>query len=98
MATIDHQAELTRAGANVNSTWSRLTYYARRYPLGAAGLLIVIVFVIDRDLRPGLHELRSDQRPTRAPRSPSPAAPICSAPTSWAATCGPASSTAPASR
>jgi peptide/nickel transport system permease protein len=46
MAAIDHQAELTRAGANINSTWSRLSYYVRRYPLGAAGALIVIAFLI----------------------------------------------------
>jgi peptide/nickel transport system permease protein len=46
MATADHQAELTRAGANINSSWSRFTYYVRRYPLGAAGALIVIAFVV----------------------------------------------------
>lgn len=46
MATADHQAELTRAGANINSSWSRFVYYARRYPLGAAGALIVIAFVV----------------------------------------------------
>ena len=46
MATIDHQAELTRAGANINSSWTRFTYYVRRYPLGAAGALIVIAFLI----------------------------------------------------
>lgn len=46
MATIDHQAELKRAGANIDSNWSRFTYYVRRYPLGAAGALIVIAFVV----------------------------------------------------
>jgi peptide/nickel transport system permease protein len=46
MATIDHQAELKRAGANIDSTWSRFTYYMRRYPLGAAGAIIVIAFVV----------------------------------------------------
>jgi peptide/nickel transport system permease protein len=46
MATIDHQAELKRAGANIDSTWSRFTYYVRRYPLGAAGAIIVIAFVV----------------------------------------------------
>ena len=46
MAAIDHQAELTRAGANINSTWSRLAYYVRRYPLGAAGGTIVVAFLI----------------------------------------------------
>ncbi len=46
MAVIDHQAELNRAGANINSSWSRFAYYARRYPLGAAGAAIVIAFVV----------------------------------------------------
>ncbi len=46
MATIDHQAELNRAGANINSSWSRFTYYVRRYPLGAAGAIIVIAFLV----------------------------------------------------
>jgi peptide/nickel transport system permease protein len=45
MATIDHQAELTRAGANINSGWSRFAYYVRRYPLGTAGAAIVIAFL-----------------------------------------------------
>ncbi|MBS0242706.1 MAG: ABC transporter permease [Proteobacteria bacterium] len=45
MAATDHQAELTRAGANINSTWSRIAYYVRRYPLGAAGAVIVMMFV-----------------------------------------------------
>ncbi|MEZ5855045.1 MAG: ABC transporter permease [Hyphomicrobiaceae bacterium] len=46
MAVADHQAELERAGANINSTWSRLSYYMRRYPLGAFGAVIVIIFVL----------------------------------------------------
>lgn len=46
MANVEHQAELNRAGANINSTWSRLSYYIRRYPLGAAGAVIVIAFLI----------------------------------------------------
>ncbi len=46
MATVDHQAELNRAGANINSSWTRFTYYVRRYPLGAAGALIVIAFLV----------------------------------------------------
>ncbi|MDX2155050.1 MAG: ABC transporter permease [Hyphomicrobiaceae bacterium] len=46
MAIIDHSAELNRAGANIDSTWSRFTYYARRYPLGAAGAVIVILFLV----------------------------------------------------
>ena len=46
MATIDHQAELKRAGANIDSSWSRFVYYMRRYPLGAAGAIIAIAFVV----------------------------------------------------
>lgn len=46
MAIVEHQAELTRAGANIVSRWDRYFYYARRYPLGAIGLLIVIVFLV----------------------------------------------------
>ncbi|MCY4500479.1 MAG: ABC transporter permease, partial [Alphaproteobacteria bacterium] len=45
MAEIDHQAELTRAGANVSGHWSRLVFYTRQHPLGAVGAAIVIVFV-----------------------------------------------------
>ncbi len=46
MAEIDHQAELTRAGANVSGHWSRLVFYMRQHPLGAIGAAIVIVFVL----------------------------------------------------
>ena len=46
MAVIDHQAELTRAGANITNSWSQLAYFVRRYPLGAVGALIVITFVL----------------------------------------------------
>ncbi|MFV0294637.1 MAG: ABC transporter permease, partial [Hyphomicrobiaceae bacterium] len=46
MATLDHEAELERAGANVDSAWSRMRFYARRYPLGAIGGLIVVLFVL----------------------------------------------------
>jgi peptide/nickel transport system permease protein len=45
MAVIDHDAELARAGANVTGWWSRTLFFARRYPLGAAGGVIVLVFV-----------------------------------------------------
>ena len=46
MALIDHQAELTRAGANISTTWDSVRYYVRRYPLGAVGGLIVLIFVL----------------------------------------------------
>ena len=46
MAEIDHQAALTRAGANVTSRWGRLVFYARQYPLGAVGAVIMVIFVL----------------------------------------------------
>ncbi len=46
MAEIDHSAELARAGAHVTGRWGRLMFYARRYPLGAIGAVIVVVFVL----------------------------------------------------
>lgn len=46
MAAIDHQAELVRAGANISSTWGSIRFFARRYPLGAAGAVIFGVFVV----------------------------------------------------
>lgn len=45
MATIDHEAELLRAGANVESRWDHFIHFCRRYPLGAIGGAIFIVFV-----------------------------------------------------
>ena len=45
MTTIDHDAELGRAGANVTGWASHLAFLARRYPLGTVGALIVVVFV-----------------------------------------------------
>ncbi len=46
MAHIDHEAELTKAGAHVESRWESFLYYCRRYPLGAVGGGIVLVFVL----------------------------------------------------
>jgi peptide/nickel transport system permease protein len=45
MAIINHEAELARAGANVTGWVSRILFFARRYPLGAVGAVIVMVFV-----------------------------------------------------
>ena len=45
MAIIDYRAELTKAGANVGGRWSAIRFLARRYPLGAAGAVIMAVFV-----------------------------------------------------
>lgn len=46
MAIIDHEAALSRAGANVTGWWSRILFFTRRYPLGAVGALIVVIFVL----------------------------------------------------
>ena len=46
MAVVNHEAELARAGANVTGWWSRILFFARRYPLGAVGAVIVLVFVL----------------------------------------------------
>jgi peptide/nickel transport system permease protein len=46
LAIIDHQAALSRAGASAGGFWGSLRYFIRRYPLGAAGALIVIMIVL----------------------------------------------------
>ncbi|MCX7379920.1 MAG: ABC transporter permease [Alphaproteobacteria bacterium] len=40
-----YATELTRAGAGADGAWSKARYFARQYPLGAVGALIMIVFV-----------------------------------------------------
>ncbi|MFI5001095.1 MAG: ABC transporter permease [Reyranellales bacterium] len=45
MAVINHEAELSRAGANITGWWSRILFFARRYPLGTVGAAIVLLFV-----------------------------------------------------
>lgn len=46
MTDIDHRAELVRAGAFVEGRWGALLFFIRRYPLGAAGAAIMIVFLL----------------------------------------------------
>jgi peptide/nickel transport system permease protein len=46
VATIDYRAELAKAGANVDSRWAALRFLARRYPLGAAGAVIMAICVL----------------------------------------------------
>src|SRR5438132_833598 len=46
LAIIDHQAELSRAGAKVAGFWGSLAHFVRRYPLGAAGAVIVTTIVL----------------------------------------------------
>jgi len=45
MSSIDFRAELTRAGANVDTRWAKLRFLARRYPLGAFGAVIMALCV-----------------------------------------------------
>ena len=45
MAIIDHEAELTRAGAHVSGRWGQAAFLVRRYPLGAVGALLVFLFI-----------------------------------------------------
>jgi peptide/nickel transport system permease protein len=46
MEAVRYDAELARAGANVSGRWSALRFLARRYPLGAAGGVIMVVFLL----------------------------------------------------
>lgn len=45
MSSIEYRAELSKAGANVDSKWSAVRFLARRYPLGAIGAVIMAIFV-----------------------------------------------------
>jgi peptide/nickel transport system permease protein len=45
VAVIDHDAELSRAGANVRGPLGAVAFFVRRYPLGAVGALIMLAFV-----------------------------------------------------
>jgi peptide/nickel transport system permease protein len=45
VSSIEYRAELSKAGANVDSKWSAIRFFARRYPLGAAGAVIMAVFL-----------------------------------------------------
>ena len=46
LAPTDFHADLARAGAHVRSRWGMAWFLARRYPLGAVGLAIVVTFVL----------------------------------------------------
>src|SRR5215510_9191339 len=45
LTLIDHEAELSRASAG-GGLWASPAYFLRRYPLGAAGAVIVLVIVL----------------------------------------------------
>ncbi len=57
MAVIDHRAELERAGANVDGFWGTLGFYARRYPVGTFGAVLVLIFVLMAVLAPWITSL-----------------------------------------
>ncbi len=46
MAVINHEAALERAGANVTTFGGQMRFMARRYPLGAVGAVIVLIFIL----------------------------------------------------
>ena len=46
MQIAEFDAELARAGANVSGRWGAARFLARRYPLGAIGAAIMLVFVL----------------------------------------------------
>src|SRR5579864_4519306 len=54
MATVEFQAELTAAGANVRSRWGAVRFFIRRYPLGAGGAVIMAIFVFAAAFAPYL--------------------------------------------
>jgi len=45
MTALDFESELARAGANARGKLGRLRHLTRRYPLGAAGAAIMVLFV-----------------------------------------------------
>lgn len=70
---IDHDVELARAGANVSGWASGLLYQIRRYPLGAFGAAVMIVFVLAAIFAPWLatHDpLSTDPSASLAPPGP----------------------------
>jgi peptide/nickel transport system permease protein len=46
MTAVEHSAELTRAGANISNRRQAAMFLARHYPLGAAGAVILVIFVL----------------------------------------------------
>lgn len=72
MATIDHEAELVRAGARVESKWDAFLHFCRRYPLGAVGGLIFALFVfcaVFADFIAPLDPLSTNAKASLAPPS-----------------------------
>jgi peptide/nickel transport system permease protein len=54
LSTLDFNAELAAAGANVKSRWGAVRFFIRRYPLGAAGAVIMGIFLFAATFAPWL--------------------------------------------
>jgi peptide/nickel transport system permease protein len=54
LSTLDFNAELAAAGANVKSRWGAVRFFVRRYPLGAAGAVIMVLFLFAAAFAPFL--------------------------------------------
>ena len=52
MSTLDFDTELSAAGADIRGRWGAARFLVRRYPLGAAGGLIMAIFVCAALLAP----------------------------------------------
>ena len=61
MATVDHEAELSKAGANVQGRLGSFLYWCRSYPLGAIGALILIPSEAVARRRRNRRRLRDDR-------------------------------------
>ncbi|MBN8890269.1 MAG: ABC transporter permease [Acetobacteraceae bacterium SCN 69-10] len=46
MTAVEFESELTRAGARTDTLWRKTVFFARQYPLGAIGAVIMAVFVL----------------------------------------------------
>jgi peptide/nickel transport system permease protein len=67
LATIDFDAELAAAGANVRSRWDAVRFFVWRYPLGAAGAVLMGLFLFAAAFAPLI--ARYDPLSTNAPLS-----------------------------
>jgi len=52
LSTIDFNTELAAAGANVTSRWGAVRFFIRRYPLGAAGAVIMAILLFVASFAP----------------------------------------------
>jgi peptide/nickel transport system permease protein len=90
MAALDHAAELDkpRRRRNVSGARSAAWHLIRRYPLGAIGALIILLFVALAVFAGVITSFRSaGTTNSKAALAGRPAASTCWAPISWGATC-----------